>query len=297
MEVLPLTTRVGVPVLMAMHALYRAFPNFMRALCLVPGNTVNGMVWNLVTSFMVERSVVALGISCAVVALYGHLFESRWGLHEVLRFTIVCALASSVGSFVLIVAIYVATKSEAALFCELSGFCGVAAGVAVAIHQAAVSEAQGAAVPNWLVGESRKVAMLYLVIHAIWCFSTGRAIEVLPAICGLVSSWVYLRFYQPHPSTAVGTLGDASATFDFSSMFPASLQPAVARFSSSMWAVVQVAVPPSLANGGGDVERGMLVNETAQGHLPGSTPAIAEERRARAARSLDERLAAAARPT
>jgi membrane associated rhomboid family serine protease len=51
--------------------------------------------------------------------------EPRWGQREVLRFVLVCAIASGLGSCAFVMAAYVATRSETLLFVELSGFSGV----------------------------------------------------------------------------------------------------------------------------------------------------------------------------
>lgn len=193
---------------------------------------------------------------------------------------------------------YVATRSESLLFVELSGFSGVVAGIAVAIHQAAHSDrciSTGAPV-GWLVGESRKVAMLYLLVHAAWCLLTGHTVDILLAVHGLFFAWIYLRFYQPHASAldASAAFGDASEAFAFASMFFSALQPAVDSLSRATWRLVQAIVPPSLAQqAGGVLEPAFPRPGGATDYLPGSNPTLAEERRARAARSLEERLAAA----
>jgi membrane associated rhomboid family serine protease len=295
MDVKP-TSLAGVSILVLVHLAYRAAPWLCSWLCLIPGHTFGGMVWNLLTSAFLERSPVGLVISASAFALFGHIFEPRWGQRETLRFVLVCAIASALGSCVAVMAMYAATRSETILFAELSGLSGVVAGIAVAIHQAAHSESHGLAAArpvSWLVGESHKVAMLYLLIHACWCLLTGHSLDILLAVHGLIASWVYLRFYQPHHSelSAGAAWGDASETFAFASIFFSALQPAVASLSRLTWSIVQVLVPPSFVE-----KRGRGVEEASSPsaeHLPGSNAGLAEQRRARALRQLDERMASA----
>lgn len=296
-ERVPLTSRIGVGLLVSLHVAYCAMPSLSGWLSLIPGLTFSGMIWQLLTSAFLERSTIGLLVSSAACALFGHIFEPRWGQREAIRFVVVCALASALGSCVFVMATFAATRSEGLLFVELSGFSGVVAGIAVAIHQAAHSEARGIATATpigWLVGESRKVAMLYLLIHASWCLLTGHTVDILLAAHGLLFAWVYLRFYQPHASELDSStvLGDASEAFAFASMFFPALQPAIDSISRATWRVVQVLVPPSLAQPRGASLEAALPQLGAGEHLPGSNPSLAEQRRARAARSLEERLAA-----
>lgn len=291
---LPLTSKAGVGTLVVLHVLFRAAPaTVTHIFCLIPSNTFGGMVWNVVTSAFVERSPVGLAISASAFALYGHVFQPRWGLKEAVRFVLVCATSSALASCFALMVMYMATRAEQLLFVELSGFSGVVAGISVAIHQAAHSEAQRADVPNWLVGESRKVAMLYLLVHAAWCLLAGRVVDILLAMHGLLCGWIYLRFYQPHESELGPSMaaGDASEAFAFASMFFSSLQPAVDSVSRATWAIVELVVPPSMRAPSAPTNT-FAFPATPSDHLPGSNPSLAEQRRARAMRSLEDRLGA-----
>jgi membrane associated rhomboid family serine protease len=294
----PLTSKVGVLVLVSVHILYLLFPSLSPWLCLIPGNTFSGLLSNLLTSAFLERSPIGLVISSTAVALYGHIFEPRWGQREALRFVLVCAVTSALGSCVAVMAMYVATREERLLFVELSGFSGVVAGFAVAVHQAAHSESRGisAATPvGMIVGESRKVTMLYLIVHAIYCVASGRPVDILLAFNGLIFGWIYLRFYQPPPELHAGAAwGDASEAFAFASMFFSSLQPYMDSVSCATWRIVQAVVPPSLAQNVAASGALAFPQPTVAEPLPGSNPSLADQRRARAQHTLDERLAASA---
>ncbi|KAJ1632348.1 eukaryotic integral membrane protein-domain-containing protein [Pavlovales sp. CCMP2436] len=303
MKLLPLTSRLGVALLVVVHVLYRLVPAVCPWICLIPGHALSGAVWTLLTSAFLERSPVGLLVSCAALSLYGHIFEPRWGQREVLRFAVVCVVASGIGSCAFVTAAYAATRSETILFVELSGCSGIVAGIAVAIQQAAAQNSLGLSTASspvgWLVGESRKVAMLYLGGHTVWCLLSGHTVDILLAVNGLTAGWIYLRFYQPHSSAlAREAFGDTSEAFAFASMFFARLQPAVDGFSQAIWMVVQAIVPPSLSQHSGsssDLNAGSA-DQQANGYLPGSNPNLAEQRRARALQTLEERLAASPGP-
>lgn len=292
----PVSSLVGVSALVLLHVAYRVAPSLGGWLCLIPGLTFSGMVWTLLTSAFLERSPVGLLISSAAFAIFGRIFEPRWGRPEVFRFVVVCAVTSALGSCAFLMAVYAATRSEGLLFVELSGFSGVVAGIAVAIHQAAHSEAHGiatAAPVGWLVGESRKVGMLYLLVHAAWCLLSGHTVDILLAANGLLCSWVYLRFYQRHASAldTSDAFGDASEAFAFASIFFSALQPAVDSLARATWRLAQAVVPPGLAQQASGSLEAAFPRAAPAGFLPGSNPSLAEQRRARATRSLEERLA------
>lgn len=83
-----------------------------------------------------------------------------------------------------------------------------------------------------------------LVGHLIGLF-TGM--QCLMFSYGLLTSWLYLRFYQPHTHHTISTVGGGGATtitrgdrsdaFAFETFFPNVLRPVVAVFSAAVYNV------------------------------------------------------------
>eukprot|EP00903_Cladosiphon_okamuranus_P017540 g16154.t1 len=251
--------------------------------------------WNVLTGSFVETSLLKLlaslvgvvGLAPAAEDSLGHVGLGVF----VLSVGLVSGFVTSMGVFVG----YIVTREEYLLDLELHGTFGLLAALAVAAAQQDIS---GSLLP---AGRAPWFPTRYLPFLLVTASAVCRAMSVpvvaedFPFVCvGAYASWVYLRFFAHlvlgEPS------GDVSDDFQLVNFLPPVLHRVVKPLGEFTYGVFLLLgffkgraarLPVSAVDGQGGVDPLMVAS------LP--TPArkdpIAERRRARAMKLLDEKFA------
>lgn len=181
----------------------------------------NFWIWTLATHGLMEQHVWDVAISLATVVVAGRLLEPLWGALELLIFfSVVNVSVGLLGAFAYLLT-YMASFNLVYLFTiRIHGALGFLGGVLVALKQT-MGDCVVLRVPQVRVSV---VPMLLLGLLLLLRLATLLQSPALASYgFGLLSSWVYLRFYQRHSRGR----GDMADHFAFATFFPEILQPVV----------------------------------------------------------------------
>ncbi|KPP66784.1 transmembrane protein 115-like [Scleropages formosus] len=241
----------------------------------------NFWIWTLVTHSVVEQHLWDMAVSLGTVIAAGRLLEPLWGALELLIFFAVVNVSVGVLSGFSYLLTYVASFNLDYLFAvHIHGMLGFLGGVLVALKQT-MGDLTVLRVPQVRL----KVApMLVLLTLAVLRLTT--LLETTAPLAsygyGLLSGWVYLRFYQKHSRGR----GDMSDHFAFASFFPEILQPVVGLVAGLVHGLlVKIRVCRKMVK---RYDVGAPSSITIS--LPGTDPQDAERRRQLALKALNERL-------
>uniref|UniRef100_A0A8D0V086 Transmembrane protein 115 n=1 Tax=Sus scrofa TaxID=9823 RepID=A0A8D0V086_PIG len=227
----------------------------------------NFWIWTLATHGLMEQHVWDVAISLATVVVAGRLLEPLWGALELLIFfSVVNVSVGLLGAFAYLLT-YMASFNLVYLFTiRIHGSLGFLGGVLVALKQT-MGDCVVLRVPQVRVSV---VPMLLLGLLLLLRLATLLQSPALASYgFGLLSSWVYLRFYQRHSRGR----GDMADHFAFATFFPEILQPVVGLLANLVHGLlVKVKICQKTVN------------------LPGTDPQDAERRRQLALKALNERL-------
>jgi membrane associated rhomboid family serine protease len=158
-----------------------------QSLTLVPGNTIKGSLWNLVTASFLESSVLALALDIVAVLLLFRLIEPIYGAAELVKLMGLAAAVAGVTCFLLQYATFYAFRRGSILFMERCGFHGVLGALLVATSATPAADA----LPR------KALPGLYLAACLAWSARTGL-LSVLPlALPGVAAGWWYVRHMAP----------------------------------------------------------------------------------------------------
>ncbi|XP_043823797.1 transmembrane protein 115 [Dromiciops gliroides] len=240
----------------------------------------NFWVWTLATHGLVELHVWDVALSLATVVAAGQLLEPLWGALELLVFfAVVNVSVGLLGAFAYLLT-YMASFNLAYLFTvRIHGVLGFLGGVLVALKQT-MGDSVVLKVPQVRM---RVVPMLLLISLALLRLTPLVESSALASYgFGVLSGWVYLRFYQRHSRGR----GDMSDHFAFATFFPEILQPVVALVANLVHSLlVKVKVCRKTVK---RYDVGAPSSITIS--LPGTDPQDAERRRQLALKALNERL-------
>ncbi|XP_048403443.1 transmembrane protein 115 [Stegostoma tigrinum] len=240
----------------------------------------NCWLWTLLTHAVVEKHIWDVALALGAVLLAGALLEPLWGALELLIFFTVLNVAVGLfGAFSYLLT-YVATFNLDYLFTvRIHGMGGFAGGVLVALKQT-MGDTVVIKVPQLRM---KDVPMVVLVVLGLLRFTMVLSSPLLASYgYGVLSSWVYLRFYQKHSRGR----GDMSDHFAFATFFPEILQPLVSVVANVIYSVlVKIRICKKTVK---RYDVGAPSSITIS--LPGTDPQDAERRRQLALKALNERL-------
>eukprot|EP00075_Anas_platyrhynchos_P033884 XP_027323137.1 transmembrane protein 115 [Anas platyrhynchos] len=237
-------------------------------------------LWTLLTHGLLERRAAGVALSLGTVAAAGRLLEPLWGALELLLFyAAVNAAVGLLGACAYCLA-YAATFRLAYLFeVRIHGVPGFLAAVLVALKQT-MGDSTVLRVPQ--VRVKAAPTLLLLLLAALRLAALVESAALVSYGFGLLSSWVYLRFYQRHSRGR----GDMSDHFAFATFFPEILQPAVGMAANLVYGLlVKVRLCRKTVK---RYDVGAPSSITIS--LPGTDPQDAERRRQLALKALNERL-------
>uniref|UniRef100_U6CVT7 Transmembrane protein 115 n=1 Tax=Neovison vison TaxID=452646 RepID=U6CVT7_NEOVI len=240
----------------------------------------NFWIWTLATHGLMEQHLWDVAISLATVVVAGRLLEPLWGALELLIFfSVVNVSVGLLGAFAYLLT-YMASFNLVYLFTiRIHGALGFLGGVLVALKQT-MGDCVVLRVPQVRVSV---VPMLLLGLLLLLRLATLLQSPALASYgFGLLSSWVYLRFYQRHSRGR----GDMADHFAFATFFPEILQPVVGLLANLVHSLlVKVKICQKTVK---RYDVGAPSSITIS--LPGTDPQDAERRRQLALKALNERL-------
>ncbi|XP_072276481.1 transmembrane protein 115 [Pyxicephalus adspersus] len=251
-----------------------------QVLAVTPGLLMppNLWLWTLVTHGLVELHIWEVLANLLLTLGAGRRLEPLWGAPELLLFYGVVSLSVGILSSLCYLVAYAASSNLSFLFsARIHGFPAFAGAVLVA-HKQTVGEG--------LIDSQRWVRLLPQLAFLGIAVLTLAGLIPSPMLVGyglgMVSGWVYLRFYQRHSRGR----GDMSDYFSFPSFFPGPLQPAAALLGNLTHAfLVKLRLCPRAVK---RYDVGAPSSITIS--LPGTDPQDAERRRQLALKALNERL-------
>lgn len=279
-------------------------------LTLVPSKSIY-YIWTVLTSTFVEQNVLNLLINTTAVLMSGRYLERAWGSKD---FGIVVLIAAILPNL-LVIPTYVIwgffMRNTARADTPIAGAITLQAAFLVAFKQL---------VPEHTVSIYKVVKIrvkhfpaIFLLVNTVSGIVLGTDTALLLGWYGLITTWIYLRFfkYQTVLGPSTGGLrirGDASETFAFATFFPNVLQPPIAAVCDQIYIffcnlkIIKPFSDEAIASSNEQAavrgEGGLptLMNQN-RGARPMSKREEAERRRALALKALDERLSAASSQT
>lgn len=293
---IPRLTRLIVAFFFLLHIVYWIVPKSAVSLFAVrPGTTFSSgsyMIAILTAGFF-DTSTVALIFDSILFLLLGKYFEPVWGSREFIKAIVLVNWTISIAVLMLSILAYAFTLNDAILFQHY--WCGIAANVTfllVGLKQL-IPEEQFT-VMNKITCKVKYIPFAVACVELVFLVLGVMQPSAPFALLGLYFGWFYLRFLQRKPgsggSTVVGDLNDA---FSFASFFPEVLQPLVSTLVNPIYRLLLRVQFFSLLG----VSVARTVDGTSYGFsIAGSSQSLsdsleAEQRRARAALLLEQRIA------
>ncbi|KAJ9651153.1 hypothetical protein H2198_009554 [Neophaeococcomyces mojaviensis] len=277
-------------------------------LTLVPSKSIYNP-WTILTSTFVEQNIVNFLVNTTAVYLSGRYLERAWGSKD---FSLVVLIAAVIPNL-LVIPTYVLwgilMRNTTRADTPITGAITLQAAFLVAFKQL-VPEHTVSLYKGLVKIRVKHFPAIFLLLNTIAGVVFGTDTALLLAWYGLITTWIYLRFFKHQPELAgTGTgeariRGDASETFAFATFFPNVMQPPIAAVCDQVYIlfcnlkVIEPFSDEAIASGNDQAaargEGGLptLMNQT-RGARPMSKREEAERRRALALKALDERLNAA----
>ncbi|XP_054721370.1 transmembrane protein 115-like [Uloborus diversus] len=257
----------------------------VRILCVTPGFIIppNFWVWTAFTHCFLETRLWLLLTDVITVGLCGKLLEPLWGAMEMLTFFALVNTSVAFLSVLIYIVIFTITSDPRYLFSvHIHGLAGYCAAVSVAVKQIMPDHILLSLPCGKL--RNRNVPLCVLLLSLIlWSLNVIRGTYPVMFSTGLLSAWIYLRFYQHHSN---GTVGDMADGFTFASFFPNVIQPPLIVLGNAVFeflVYIRLCKKPLR-------KYNLASSSSISVTIPGTEPHDAERRRQIALRALSERL-------
>lgn len=252
--------------------------------------------------------MLTLFVNLAAIFFGGRYLERAWGSKS---FAIAFAVASIIPNLIA-APMYIVwgaiMSNETRSLTPISGGITIQAAFLVAFKQL-VPEHTVSIFRGFIKMRVKHFPAVFLIANTISGLVLGTDTAAIFAWVGLVTFWIYLRFYKRQPdlsgttTSGQGIKGDASETFAFATFFPDKIQPPIAAICDQIFILLcnmKLCVPFS-------EEAIASSNEQVAARGEGGLPSLlnqgrgakgmgkreeAERRRALALKALDQRLTA-----
>eukprot|EP01129_Flabellula_baltica_P014054 TRINITY_DN6657_c0_g1_i1.p1 TRINITY_DN6657_c0_g1~~TRINITY_DN6657_c0_g1_i1.p1 ORF type:complete len:291 (-),score=40.28 TRINITY_DN6657_c0_g1_i1:9-881(-) len=199
-------------------------PKFVRMyFSLMPLHTLppNFFLWNLLSYPFVHSSVVVFGVDALLLFYFWSKLKPIWGVKEMFVMFLFVSVASGI---VMIIELFMLVPlfGTSVLYSPSGGLTAFVSALIVGIKQNFATTEIGLE-PVKLRGSS--MPGVFVLMNFLFAFFDFFA--PIHALTGMLTSWIYLRWYQLND----GTRGDLSDEFSFASFFPEFLQPFAKSFS------------------------------------------------------------------
>lgn len=264
--------------------------------------------WTILTSTFVEQNIVTLLVNGGTVYFGGRYLERAWGSQG---FAIVLLITSIIPKLITIPTYIlwgIVTGNYTRALTPITGGITTQAAFLVAFKQL-VPEHTVSIYKGVIKMRVKHFPAIFLALNTISGILFGTDTSLLLAWYGLVTTWIYLRFYKRQPDLSgsstdgLGLKGDASETFAFATFFPHVVQAPIAAVCDQIFdllCTIKVCTPFSdeaIASGNEQAaargEAGLPSFNHGRGTRGLSKRDEAERRRALALKALDQRLNAA----
>ncbi|XP_071488161.1 transmembrane protein 115-like [Diadema antillarum] len=257
---------------------------YLEALAVTPGLIFppSFRVWTLITHPFVDLHLWNVLSDIALVLICGKLIEPLWSALEMLIFFAVSTIGSAIITSFLYLFIYLSTVNTTYLFeTHFFGLAGYAGAVTIALKQTMGDTELPPKVARLRVNHLPLVLLILSVLLRI--IGLVPPTHPFTTVAGMLTGWVYLRFYQRQSD---GSRGDMAESFAFASFFPEVVRPFVAILANTVHSfLVKIKVCKKQVR---KYDVGAPSPITIS--LPGTDPADAERRRQIALKALNERL-------
>lgn len=188
--------------------------NFIRIICVTPGFIIppNFWVWTAFTHCYLETRLWLLLADVITIGLCGKLLEPLWGAMEMLTFFALVNTSIAFLSVMFYIVVFTITSDPRYLFSvQIHGLAGYLAAVSVAVKQIMPDHIL-LSLPCGKI-RNRNVPLIVLMLSILlWPLGVIRSTYPVMFASGLLTAWIYLRFYQHHSN---GTVGDMAEGFTF----------------------------------------------------------------------------------
>ncbi|XP_073977032.1 transmembrane protein 115 [Rhodnius prolixus] len=209
----------------------------VRFLSVTPGYIIppSFWVWTAFTYCFLEIHFWEVCVDIVTIVLCGKLIEPLWGQAEMIIFFTVVNLGCAILSSFFYLFLYMCTfNTDLLFFVHIHGLAGYIAGLSVAVKQV---------MPDHMIVKTplgkltNRNIPLCIVLLSLILYLGGLLEGTNPTMftSGVLVSWTYLRFYQPHSN---GTRGDLADNFTFSSFFPNVLQPPISVVCNTIYSAL-----------------------------------------------------------
>ncbi|KAH9408565.1 hypothetical protein TYRP_010830 [Tyrophagus putrescentiae] len=218
---------------------------------LTPGEFISPGQWyhtiiSLWSHAFLETRIYSLIVDLLILFFCSSLIEPLWGHREVIRFLAIACLPSALLTAIHYILLYCITYDVAYLFSvRIHGFLPFCAAVVVTVKQLLPQSILFSTSFGRLKNDDIPLTVLVILVVLYFC-NILYGVQVLMFTYGILSSWFYLRFLQPHTRHSISTLssssttttitrGDLSDSFAFETFFPNVLRPVVAVISNAVY--------------------------------------------------------------
>lgn len=254
-------------------------PYTVEYFALIPGNSIlfHYFIWNGFTAPFFELNIIKIAFNAGAVIAIGRVLEPVWKWRKFIRvlgLSIVCSASVIVfGSLVL----YRATVDASYLDHKTYGTSSLTLVMLLGLNQ----EWPDANVPYLTsygikFGHLLQAALAVVPLLAIF----GHMPDIVACFVSVYASWIYLRYFCENPD---GTIGDRTDAFAMLSLFPSKMRPAMAP-------ILTAASLCSGCCGCVHTEQRRKPSQNNIGSHAEEGAAVAERRRARALKALDQKL-------
>eukprot|EP01128_Nolandella_sp_AFSM9_P007870 TRINITY_DN4458_c0_g1_i1.p1 TRINITY_DN4458_c0_g1~~TRINITY_DN4458_c0_g1_i1.p1 ORF type:complete len:312 (+),score=41.29 TRINITY_DN4458_c0_g1_i1:122-937(+) len=266
-----------------LYAVGAAFPHWDTYLALIPSYAVGaGYLWTLLTFFLYHGHAHDLLFSVVFLYVFGSYAEKVWGRIEYCKFIAIAVAATGVGSLLTHLLIFMLWQDYFVLYEPVRGFQGVAMALITANKQLRADYSV-----SWLpVLRVKHLPLLLVAVSLARSILAWNWTNFSMSMFGWLSSWVYLRWFQPHGD---GLQGDNTDEFNFSYFFPETLQPGVLSATRTMRTLCCFWVPKKSSSSAPRPLTSIVSVLDAPGDV--------DRRRALALQALDDRLGPASGPS
>lgn len=172
-------------------------------------------------------------LDVVVVALSTTLIEPLWGKRELILFFLIINLFVAILTMMHYIVIYTVKGDDVYLYgVKIYGMSGYLAALSVAAKQLMPDSVLIASSIGKMKQDNVPLSALALALF-LYLFNLISGMSVVTCMYGLLMAWLYLRFFQFHPTN--GTRGDLSESFAFATFFPNVLQPPIAIISNMVY--------------------------------------------------------------
>jgi len=226
-------------------------PALVKLLTISPGSLLIPYNWlwtglSILTYPVVELYFYQVLMDIVVVTLSTTLIDPLWGRKELYRFFLFVNIVVAVLTTSHYIVIY-AWKGDAVYLYGVTiyGLTGYIAAVCVTVKQLLPESVVFATSIGKFKNNHIPISSL-LFSWILYLLNLTSGVSVITFFYGTITSWIYLRFLQFHPTN--GTRGDLSDGFAFATFFPNVLQPLASLLANALYSFfVRIKVCPDYA--------------------------------------------------